>query len=229
MSRMLVALCLVPALALGAERSAGTPGEPMAGWVPPKVKAEAKDRQEIEGVIRAMDAAARTGDVDAAAALVDFPVTMMTDDSKGQGMADSWDRERWVKEMQPIFGQPMKDVKVTHKPNVFLLSDSLASVDDVATMTQGGKKITSRNSMFLVRVDGKWRVKAMAEGGWGDIMGKKAGEGTASGSEGTPSHGTGSGASEPAPGQGTGSGAMPPPGSTPGGAPPPSPSERTTK
>ena len=35
----------------------------------------------------------------------------------------------------------MKDMKVTHKPNVFLLSDSLASVDDVCTMTHGGKTI----------------------------------------------------------------------------------------
>jgi hypothetical protein len=222
---MLVALCLVPAIAIGAEQSGGTAENPMAGWVPPKVKSESKDKQEIQGVLRAMDAAARTGDIDAAAALVDFPVTMMTDDSKGQGMSDAWDREKWVEQMRPLYGQAMKDMKITHKPNVFLLSDSLASVDDVATMTQGGKTITSRSSMLLVRVDGKWRVKAMAEGGWGDLMGK-AGQGAASAGQGTPSQGTGSGASESSPGQGAGA-ATPP--LVPEPRAPQAPGERTTK
>jgi hypothetical protein len=228
---MLFALCLVvPAIAVGAEPSAGASGDAMAGWVPPRVKAEAKDKQEIQAVIRAMDSAARTGDLDAAAALVDFPVTMMTDNSKGEGMGDAWDRERWVEQMRPLYGQGMKDMKITHKPTVFLLSDSLASVGDVATMTQGGKTITSRSSMFLVRRDGKWRVKAMAEGGWGDLMAEK-GQGAASAGQGSPSQGTGTGASEPSPGQGTGtgSGALPPAHEpSPGGAAGSSP-ERTTK
>ena len=42
-------------------------------------------------------AAARTGDLDAAAALIDFPVTMMTDDSKGQAKGEPWDREKWTR------------------------------------------------------------------------------------------------------------------------------------
>jgi stress response protein SCP2 len=63
----------------------------------------------------------------------------------------------------------MKDAKVVHKPTIFLLTDSLASVTDVYTVTQGGKTITARSAMLLVRRDGKWRAKAMAEGGWGDL------------------------------------------------------------
>ena len=181
MRSLIVALLVVPALALGADKEAAGTGSanPMADWVPPKVKSEAKDKKEITTLLNGFDTAARTGDVDAAAVLVDFPVTMMTDDSKGQGMADSWDRERWTEAMKPTFGGAMKDTKVTHKPNIFLLSDSLAVVDDVATMTQGGKTITSRSSMFVLRKDGVWRVKAMAEGGWGDMMGQAQGSATA--------------------------------------------------
>jgi hypothetical protein len=78
---------------------------------------------------------------------------------------------------------------VTHKPDVFLLSDSLASVDDTATMTMGGKSVTSRSSTLLARVDGKWRVKAMVEGGWGDTMGPQK---TSSGEQPASSQGTGS-------------------------------------
>jgi uncharacterized protein (TIGR02246 family) len=206
MTRLLLMMLLVPSLALAVEEKTGAASDdPMAKWVPPKVTKAEKDKQEIQALLRSMEAASRTGDLDTAAALVDFPVTMMTDDSKGEAMGEAWSREQWMKVMKPFYDKPMKDVKVTHKPNIFLLSDSLASVDDVATMTKGGKTITARNSMFTIRRDGKWRVKAMAEGGWGDMM-AEAPQGTASSTpsstEGSASEKAGSAAPEP---QGTAS------------------------
>jgi ketosteroid isomerase-like protein len=155
------------------------------------VKNAAKDKQEITALIKAMESAARTGDLDAAVALVDFPVMMMTDDSKGEAMGEPWSREEWLEVMKPFYEQLMKDMKVTHKPNIFLVSDSLASVDDVSTMKMGGKTITSRNSMFLIRREGKWRVKGMAEGGWGDMM-AQAPHGAGSATPGAPSGSEGS-------------------------------------
>ncbi|HEX9307180.1 MAG TPA: hypothetical protein VF894_06795 [Anaeromyxobacter sp.] len=244
MTRLLLALLLVPSLALAAEeKAATTPSEdPMAGWVPPKVKSAAKDKQEIQTLLHGMDAASRTGDLDAAVALVDFPVMMMTDDSKGEAKGEPWSREQWTQVMKPFYDKPMKDVKITHKPTIFLLSDSLASVDDVSTMTMGGKTITTRSSTFLVRRDGKWRVKAMAEGGWGDMMATMP-QGTASGTQPPSSEGTGSAAQSPAsPGMGAGAepttphgtgSAAEPPGSRESGTgvttPPATPPERTTK
>ncbi len=170
MKTLLLAVALVPSIALSQQKDSATSGDAMAGWVPPKVKSEAKDRQEIQALFRTMETASRTGDLDTAAALVDFPVTMITDDSKGRGGGEGWSREQWIQVMKPFYAKPMKDAKVTHKPTIFLLTDSLASVSDVYTMTQGGKSITARTSTFLVRRDGKWRVKVMAEGGWGDMM-----------------------------------------------------------
>jgi uncharacterized protein (TIGR02246 family) len=202
MKRLLLAALVVPvSLALAADEKAAAPSEdPMAGWVPPKVKNEAKDKQEIQALFKAMDTAGKRGDLEAAAALVDFPVLMVTDDSKGEAMGEPWDRERWTEVMKPFYEKPMKDMKVTHKPTIFLLSDSLASVDDVSTMSMGGKTVTSRNSMLVIRRDGKWLVKAMAEGGWGDMMAAGAqAQGTGSGgsdTSGAPSSGSGSSASQ---------------------------------
>jgi hypothetical protein len=143
---------------------------------------------------------------------------MLTDDSKGEAMGDAWSREQWTQVMKPFYEKPMKDMKITHKPSIFLLSDSLASVDDVYTMTMGGKTITSRSSMFFVRRDGKWRVKAMAEGGWGDMMAQmpataggvqeSGSQGTGSAAEAPGAQGTGSAAEAPEP-QGAGSAAEP--------------------
>jgi uncharacterized protein (TIGR02246 family) len=223
---LLVALAVPVSLALAAdEKTAAAPEDPMAGWVPPKVKNEAKDKREIQALIGAMETAAKRGDLDAAAALVDFPVLMVTDDSKGEAMGEPWERERWTEVMKPFYDKPMKDMKVTHKPTIFLLSDSLASVDDVSTMSMGGKTLTSRNSMLVIRRDGKWLVKAMAEGGWGDMM--------AAGAE---AQGTGSGSPTGAESSGSGSSASPDSTPATSGAPDAStttdtekPPERTTK
>jgi hypothetical protein len=215
MKRLLLAACLLPAsLALAAEERAPPSEDPMAGWVPSKLANPAKDRKEIQALLQAMDAAGKRGDIDAAAALVDFPVVMATDDSKGEGMAESWSREEWMEVMRPFYAKPLTDVKVTHKPDIFLLSDSLASVDDVATVKTRDRTITMRNTTLLVRRDGKWMVKMMAEPGWGDMPQM---HGTAPPSPEPSSQGTGAGAQQPSPAPGMGSG---------GREPPP---ERTTK
>ena len=119
----------------------------MKGWRPPKVKKEKQDRAEIAKLFKAMEAAAKKGDIEAAASLIDFPVLMLTDDSKGEAHGAAWTREQWVKEMEPFY-KPMPDMKVKEKPTVFLLTDSLATVTNVATITMGNKKpITTRNGM----------------------------------------------------------------------------------
>jgi ketosteroid isomerase-like protein len=246
MKRVLLALLLVPAVAFAQEKPAGTSEDPMAGWVPPKVKNAAKDKQEIQALLRSMEGASKKGDLDAAVALVDFPVMMMTDDSKGEAMGEAWTQEKWTEVMRPFYEKPMKDMKVTHKPDIFLLSDSLATVNDSWKMTQGGKTLAGKNSMIVVRKDGQWRVKAMAEGGWGDMMAAEA-PGTATGPQDPASESTGSAGAagsagsapqEPAPPP-SGTGVQEPPGSAgsathePAAPPAPSgaqePPERTTK
>jgi hypothetical protein len=157
-----------PFAAGAAETAPGS--DPMEGWRPPKVKNEKKDRAEIAKLFKAMEAAGKKGDIETAASFIDFPVLMLTDDSKGEAHGAAWTRAQWVEVMAPFY-KPMPDMKVTEKPSVFLISDSLATVTNVATITMGKKKpITTRNSMLLARVGGEWKVKAMVEGGWGDSM-----------------------------------------------------------
>lgn len=155
-----------PGLALAEEKPAG--GDPLAGWKPPVVKNDKKDRQEIHQFFLKMEAAAKKGDLEAALALVDFPVLMVTDDSKGEAHAEPWSREQWVKVMEPFYKEPMTG-PTTHSPTVFLVTDSLAMVGDEWTMIMGGKKISGRSSHLLVRKGGEWKAKAMIEGGWGDM------------------------------------------------------------
>ena len=143
---------------------------PMSGWRPPKLSHEAQDKQEIAAVFRKMEEAGKKGDLSAATALVDFPVLMATDDSKGEAMAGPWNEEEWTKAMKPFYAKPM-DMKVTHKQTIHVLTDSLATAVDQATFAMGGKKMTTRSSSLLVRKGGQWKIKSLVEGGWGDAMG----------------------------------------------------------
>ncbi len=198
MKRIALAVTLLAFATPGfaAEQQAAAPGEdPMAGWVPRKVTKEKADKQEIMTLFKSFEACEKKGDVNAAAALVDFPVLMVTDDSKGEAMGETWNREKWVQVMAPFYGKPKPDMKVTHRPVVFMITDSLASVADQWTMTAGEKKVTARNSTLVVRKGGQWLVKSMVEGGWGDTMK----ETPATASQPTPPSGTGT---TPAP-QGT--------------------------
>jgi hypothetical protein len=190
---VLTLLVAAPALADHHEGQAAA-GNPMEGWKSPKIANEARDRKEIAAVIKKMEQAGKKKDLEAAAALVDFPVLMVTDDSKGEAMGELWTREQWVKVMEPFYSPSMPSHTATYKPTVFLMSDSLASVDNVVTMTMGGKKTTARSSTLLIRKGGEWRVKAMVEGGWGDMPMPTAAKESAPGESAT---GTGAGMEMP--------------------------------
>ncbi len=161
---------VAPAFAHQETSAAGENKDPMAGWVPRKVTREAADKKEISALFKSMEAAEKKGDLEAAAALVDFPVLMVTDDSKGEAMGEAWTREKWMQVMAPFYQHPKPDMKVTHKPTIYVITDSLATAQDEWTMTMGAKKLSARDSTLLVRRNGKWLVKSMTEGGWGDMM-----------------------------------------------------------
>jgi hypothetical protein len=82
--------------------------------------------------------------------------------------------------MKSFWDSMPKDMKVTHKPQITVLSDSLVNVTDDFRMTMGGKTMSGRNQALLVKRDGAWKWKTMTEAGWGDAA--QAGTG---GSEGT--------------------------------------------
>lgn len=140
----------------------------MPGWRPTKIAHEQQDRKEIQALMQRFDEAGTKGDIELALSQLDFPVLMVTDDAKGQAVADAWTREQWKERMAPAFSRPMKDAKITHKYTVFLLSDALANVTDEWSMTAAGKKRSARAASIVVRRDGKWLVKSMMEPGWGD-------------------------------------------------------------
>jgi hypothetical protein len=137
------------------------------------VKNEKKVKKELDAFFKAEDAAMKKRDQEASWAMVDYPVLMVTDDSKGQSSDISMTREQYIAEMKPFMEQPPpKNMKYTVKRDVTVLTDSLAMVVGKVTMSLGKKKFSWKNASLVVKKDGKWGYKMMAEGGWGDAMGE---------------------------------------------------------
>jgi hypothetical protein len=165
------ALVLFSGLARADAPAAAPPGKPdmskMGPWTR-KPKDEKKVKKEIADLYKQSDAMEKKGEHEAMLAMIDFPVYMGTDDSKGAPTAEEWNAEKYVQVMKPFWENMPKDSKVTHKLTINVLSDSLANVVDDFSMTSGGHKMGGRNMCLLVKKDGQWKWKSMVEAGWGD-------------------------------------------------------------
>ena len=163
-----LALCCLaaPALAEEKKKAAVPSAEPAAGAREPT--SEARTKQEVLAFFDQEEALMKKRDFDTALTHIDFPLYMVTDDSRGVPLARSVNREDYVKEMKPYWDHMPKDLKTTHQRTVTVLSASLVSVSDSYRMQLGGKPVTGRNQALLVKRDGQWKWKQMAEAGWGD-------------------------------------------------------------
>ncbi len=140
----------------------------MEGWVPRKIADETRDKMEIEALLQELHAAYRNGDQAAAAARIQFPVLMITDDWKDAAIACYWDRATWMQTTAPLFEHPAPELQRVHRHNIFVISDSLASVEDEQSVMMGKKRVTIRSSSIVIRKDRSLFVQATVEGGWGD-------------------------------------------------------------
>ncbi|WP_164018973.1 hypothetical protein [Pyxidicoccus trucidator] len=148
----------------------GGPMDPskMGPWTR-KPANEAKVKKELEAFFKEEEAVMKKRDVQAALARIDFPFFWVTDDSKGVPKSETNDRQKMEVVMKDMFEQTPADTQMANKPNITVLSDSLATYTNDFTMTTGGKTYRGKNSGLVVKRDGQWKWKAMYEAGWGDI------------------------------------------------------------
>jgi hypothetical protein len=130
---------------------------------------EKQTKKEIEAFYKRMEEIESKGDFEGMVAAHDFPIYMATDDMQGMPHAKEFSREEFVATMKPMHERMPKDVKVTHKPTITVLSDSLANVTDNYTVTMGKQKVNGRSAGLLVKRDGQWKWKVMSEAGWGNM------------------------------------------------------------
>jgi hypothetical protein len=140
---------------------------------------EKQTKKEVEAFFKKQEEIGKAGDFEAMLASTDFPIYMATDDLKGVPETKEYNREEYIAMMKPMYENMPKDMKVTHKPTITVLSDSLVMVTDDFTMSQGKQKITGKNAALLVKRDGQWKWKSLIEAGYGGVPGPEGASGGA--------------------------------------------------
>ena len=126
-----------------------------AGFVPTP-----EDVAEVLAWFAEWDALAVRKDVERMADLALFPINAVTD-----GSAESWDRERFLRDMGSTLGEGDVQMESTRTP-IFLNANLVFVVTD-ATITMGEFSQAVRYGDLLVKADGRWLFQTMAQGGWG--------------------------------------------------------------
>ncbi|GAA2667786.1 MULTISPECIES: nuclear transport factor 2 family protein [Actinosynnema] len=105
------------------------------------------------------DALCAERDVEALADMAMFPVNAVTG-----GSAESWDRERFLRDFGAILGDGDVELRSTRTP-LFLGADLVFVVTD-AEYGSGAEAGSMRYGDLLVRRDGRWLYQTMAQSGW---------------------------------------------------------------
>jgi hypothetical protein len=130
---------------------------------------EGATKKEIEAWFKQDEALAAARNWDAMLARIDFPVLMTTDSLSGVPEVTNATKEQYIAMMKPMWEMPQG--KTTHKLNITVLSDSLATLVDDFSMNMGRQTVKGRNASLLVKNGGQWHFKAMTEAGWGGMAG----------------------------------------------------------
>jgi hypothetical protein len=183
MKRVIIGLaCLLCTPVLAADKAAAPEKSASAvdmskfGPATRKPTNESQTKKEINAFWKEEETLMTKGDWDGLFARLDYPVYMLTDDASGTIETGTYTKEQYVAMMKPMMENMPKDMKMTHKPTITVLSDNMAVVVDEMTMTLGKTRNTTKNTAMLVKKNGSWLWKTMAEAGWGG-MGHSTGTG----------------------------------------------------
>lgn len=146
------------------------PADEFAKWTPPTTDANPAEAKAVQAACDALTQAVRTGDIEAGAALFDFPVSLVTDDGTATATGATLDKAHWIGAVDSAIETVLRNnLKLDAQCSVWFLSDALAQVTvrHVATSQGLQKKWTS--TLLLVKRQGAWLIKGMAGRGWGAL------------------------------------------------------------
>lgn len=164
-----------PAPAPARPKDVAMPFDPTrAGSPARKSKNEAAVKKEVEAWWVAEETLVKSKSFQAIADRVDFPLMLVTDSMTGVPTGTVTNREQYIAMMKPMWEATPPELKVAHRFTTTVLSDSIVVVVDDYTATLNKQPVKGRSSAMLVKVDGQWKTKVMAEAGWGDAPGVTA-------------------------------------------------------
>ena len=136
-----------------------------AGFVPTE-----QDTADLLAWFAEYDALAARGDVEAMADTALFPITVITNDSDGNGVTQVWDRAAFVQAMTAAMEGELADLTMENRRRPTFLNRDIAVVVTDSAVTAGGRVQHLRYADVMVKSDGSWRFTSMIQAGWGDML-----------------------------------------------------------
>lgn len=127
-------------------------------------------KQSIDSWFAEYDNLSKNGDVEGMANMAMFPIHVITDDATGNGYAESWTRDQFIRNMTEAMKDTPADIEMTTARTPFFLTKDLVVVITNATVTGGGQVHEMVYADILVKVNGSWKFQTMVQGGWGDML-----------------------------------------------------------
>lgn len=129
-----------------------------------------QDRADLLAWFEEYDALALRKDVEAMADTAHFPITVVTNDSAGNGVTQVWDRPAFVRAMGAAMEGDLGDLTMENHRRPTFLNRDLAVVVTDSTVTAGEEVRHLRYADVMVKSAGSWRFAGMIQGGWGDML-----------------------------------------------------------
>ncbi|HSD56305.1 MAG TPA: hypothetical protein VLA92_04080 [Candidatus Saccharimonadales bacterium] len=114
------------------------------------------------------DALVAANDADGMIKEAHLPITVITDDSKGDCVAQQWDESAFRASIEGNVNKA--DTKIKNRRKPFFLNKNLAVVITESVVTNGDDTHYMRYADIMVKQGNEWKFKSMVQAGWGDML-----------------------------------------------------------
>lgn len=128
----------------------------------------ATDVQSVEAWFKNYDALVKTSDVEKMIEEAYLPITVITDDSNGDCVAQQWDTDAFRASIEGNASDP--DTSIQNDRQFHFLNQNLVIAITESTVATKDTVQRMKYADVLVKRDGKWKFKCMIQTGWGDML-----------------------------------------------------------
>ena len=129
-----------------------------------------EDREGLDAFFQERNEAIKQGKFEVLVAQEDYPIFVVTETTTGESVSDVWDQKRNAEVLgKALAYSPKTELLHEDRQYLFLTNDMAISYETNAYVLDG-KKVSWRAANLLVKRNGKWKNKAILEGGIGDFL-----------------------------------------------------------
>lgn len=99
-----------------------------------------------------------------------FPMYVITDTSKGDGVTQTWTREDFIQSMKSSMENTPEDIAYNTTRKLYMINANIAIVLTAWRPHKDSDTGILKYADILLKQDGEWRFQTMIQDGWGDFL-----------------------------------------------------------